>query len=244
MPRHVFPQHALLASILYHLLPGVGMTLFHSVTAPRLFQLGLPAVWGLLLGTLFIIIPLELGLLLYAGKQQTGRVTLRGILDHKPLPMRQFLWLIPLVFLASAILPGLGVAIEPWLRTEVFGWLPAWYSPSPAALAGATPALWITTAMLWFVSQVIAGPIVEELYFRGYLLPRVAYLGRWAPLFNAGLFALYHFWQPHALLTILLTSLPLAYAVWWKHNLYPSIIAHCSVNLLTFVLFFSGMFSR
>jgi hypothetical protein len=33
----------------------------------------------------------------------------------------------------------------------------------------------------------VIGPVVEELYFRGFLLPRMEGLGRWAPLVNVTL---------------------------------------------------------
>lgn len=89
--------------------------------------------------------------------------------------------------------------------------------------------------------MVIAGPIVEELYFRGYLLPRIAYLKGFAPLINALLFALYHFWQPYALFTVTLFALPLAYAVWWKRNVYLPIIVHCLTNLIMFIVPLAGV---
>ena len=38
--------------------------------------------------------------------------------------------------------------------------------------------------------------MVEELYFRGYLLPRISRLGAWAPLVNTVLFSLYHLFTP------------------------------------------------
>jgi AcrR family transcriptional regulator len=45
--------------------------------------------------------------------------------------------------------------------------------------------------------------VVEELYFRGYLLPRISRFGGWAPVINCCLFALYHFWQPFNLPSLL-----------------------------------------
>jgi membrane protease YdiL (CAAX protease family) len=38
--------------------------------------------------------------------------------------------------------------------------------------------------------------VVEEMYFRGYLLPRISRLGAWAPLVNTVLFSLYHLFTP------------------------------------------------
>ena len=55
---------------------------------------------------------------------------------------------------------------------------------------------WIVTLCAFFVLNGVIGPVVEELYFRGFLLPRMERLGRWAPLVNATLFSIYHFWSP------------------------------------------------
>jgi membrane protease YdiL (CAAX protease family) len=55
--------------------------------------------------------------------------------------------------------------------------------------------MWI----LGFIFVAIIGPLAEELNFRGYLLPILSKLGKWAPLVNFSLFILYYFWQPNAL---------------------------------------------
>lgn len=57
---------------------------------------------------------------------------------------------------------------------------------------------------------VILGPLIEELYFRGSLLPRLARFGFWAPLINVSLFSLYQFWTPWDVLTRVVILLPLA----------------------------------
>lgn len=71
--------------------------------------------------------------------------------------------------------------------------------------------------------------MVEELYYRGYLLPRVSRLGKWAPLINTVLFSLYHFtslWQNPSRI---IAFLPMVYAVWWKRNIYLGILVHCAL---------------
>ena len=78
----------------------------------------------------------------------------------------------------------------------------------------------------------IVGPVVEELFFRGYLLPRMAYLKKWAPFVNGTLFGLYHFWQPHNYLAIIGIGIILSYIVWRKKNVYLGIIIHCTLNIL------------
>ncbi len=238
-------QLPLATAVGLHLLPGACMALFFILTAPRLVQAGLPPVWGLLVGALLIIVPFELGILLYTGKQLTGRLSLRGSVVYRdPLALRQYLWLVPLVVLASFLLPGLVVLLEPFIRATLFGWLPTWFVAGPGQITAYPPAIRVVTLGLWIISMVIVGPAVEELYFRGYLLPRIARFKAAAPLFNVVLFALYHFWQPYAFLTITLFALPFAYVVWWKRNVYLSIIAHCTINFILCIGLFSGVFSR
>ena len=54
----------------------------------------------------------------------------------------------------------------------------------------------IFTLLLGLVLSGGVAPVVEEMYFRGCLLPRLSRLGRWAPVLNVTLFALYHLWTP------------------------------------------------
>jgi membrane protease YdiL (CAAX protease family) len=78
----------------------------------------------------------------------------------------------------------------------------------------------------------VAVPIAEELYFRGYLLPRLPARPAWAPLLSAALFSLYHFWLPWDLLGRIVALLPVVYAVQWKRNVYLSLLVHCLLNTL------------
>jgi uncharacterized protein len=86
--------------------------------------------------------------------------------------------------------------------------------------------------LVTLVLNGIAGPVVEELYFRGYLLPRIPVARLWAPLINVVLFSLYHFFSPWQNITRIVALMLLVYAVSWKRNLYLSILVHCSLNTL------------
>jgi membrane protease YdiL (CAAX protease family) len=77
----------------------------------------------------------------------------------------------------------------------------------------------------------IAGPVVEELYFRGYLLPRIARLGGWAPVLNMVLFSLYHFFTPWNNVGRIVALLPMVYATWWKRNIYLGMAVHVLWNI-------------
>lgn len=239
------PSFSVPALLALYLVPGVFVTIFYALSAPRFLQANLPAIWALLIGVLVIVVPLELGTMLVIGKGLTGRYSLRGVvLCNEPLGLRSYLWLVPCAILGAFLLPGLVVLLEPWIRATFFGWLPSWFSAGLTTLTTYPPVIQWTTVGLWLVSAVLVGPIVEELYFRGFLLPRTAGGGRVAPLINALLFALYHFWQPYAVLTIFLFVLPLAYIVWWRRNVYVSIVAHCVINGIALVSLLAGIVQR
>ena len=92
------------------------------------------------------------------------------------------------------------------------------------------------TLAAYFVLNGVVGPVVEELYFRGYLLPRMERLGRWAPLINVSLFSLYHFWSPWQVMARILGLGPMVYAVRWKRNVYLGMVVHCALNSLGVLL--------
>jgi hypothetical protein len=95
---------------------------------------------------------------------------------------------------------------------------------------------WTVTLVAFLVVNGLLGPIVEEVYFRGYLLPRMEWMGRWAPLVNVSLFSLYHFWSPWQLVARILGFGPTVYAVRWKRNVYLGMVVHCSLNTIAVVL--------
>jgi membrane protease YdiL (CAAX protease family) len=75
-------------------------------------------------------------------------------------------------------------------------------------------------------------PVVEEIYFRGFLLAKMESMGAVAPVANAFLFAIYHFYFPWNVPAIFLGFLPIAYAVWKRKNLAISVVTHMAINLL------------
>jgi hypothetical protein len=111
-------------------------------------------------------------------------------------------------------------------------------------IADDSRAVWTVTLVAFFVINGFVGPIVEELYFRGYLLPRMERMGRWAPLVNVSLFSLYHFWSPWQLVARILGFAPTVYAVRWKRNIYLGMVVHCTLNTIAVTLVASLIFGR
>lgn len=239
-PASVPLQMALGRSILLHLLPGALISLFYFLLGPTMMRAGYPPVAALFLGILLVLIPVELGYLLYLGRKRNARTSLTGIvLYREPLPWRNYALLVPALLLWGALWFGLRSPVESSLASSAFSWMPLWSLPATGLdqHAGIQQSALVTTFVAGIVLNGIAGPVVEELYFRGYLLPRISRLGNLgAAAFNVVLFSLYHFFSPWGNLTRILVFLPLVYVVARKQNIYLSIWTHCCWNTLAMLV--------
>jgi uncharacterized protein len=226
-------QHAIGRSVVLHLLPGALITLFFALTAPVARGLGFPSLLAILLAIPFVVIPFELGYLLREGMRRNGRLSLEGIVVYRePVPFWQFVLLVVGLFLWSAVGFGLIGLLDSTLVEALFRWLPDWFFLDEDLSGYARPVLLVTWA-LGLVANGLAAPVVEELYFRGYLLPRISRFGGWAPLINTVLFSLYHFFTPWQLLGRILALVPMVYVVWWRRNIYIGMAVHCLGNTVT-----------
>lgn len=229
-------------TIVLHLLPGALITAFIFLTAPVLIRFGFPPILSLYLAILLILIPFELGFLLYQGKKRNGRCSLDGIvLFRERTPIWQMIALIVGVFVWSGFVFSLLPQLDNLIAQTFFAWLPDWSFPANLIgdLSQYSNLALSVTIVAGFLLNGIAGPVVEELYFRGYLLPRLPASKKWAPLINILLFSLYHFFSPWQNFTRILAFLPLSYTVTWKRNIYISIWAHCLLNTAGMVIAFA-----
>ena len=64
--------HSTRRTLTLHLLPGALITAFYFIAAPLVMRAGYPSIMALLLAILLILIPFELGYLLYEGKRTLG----------------------------------------------------------------------------------------------------------------------------------------------------------------------------
>lgn len=227
-------QHPLGLSILLHLLPGVGLLLVPMLIMPLVQRWGFPPILAGSLSILLVLLPWEIGYLLYIGQQRNGTWSLADVVRYRePMPFWQYLLLVPLLifwfFMANSYwnqhLSTLATSLK---------WLPGWIvEPLPFEDTGTySTSILLTTALFRFVCSGLIAPIGEELYFRGYLLPRIERLGYWAPLLNLFLFAFQHLWTPLANPGRVLALFPLVYVVWWKRNIYLGLVVHLILNMI------------
>lgn len=231
-------QHSIQESILLHLFPGLAGTLVYIAIAPVLIANGYPSLLGILVSAVLVILPVELGILFYKARQIEGTFSLKEVVLYRvPLPKWQYV-LTPLVLVIWGFLAtGATSFLDELIANAWFSWLPEWYFIFDLSqFKGYAHSALLLTFWAGLLVNGFALPIVEELYFRGYLLPRLDRFGKWAPLLNVSLFSLYHFWTPWQALSRILWMLPWVYIVWRKQNLYLMMFAHCTANTLGWLL--------
>lgn len=239
MNQDQIEKHTTTQSVILHLLPGILVGCFYFLARQPVANMGYPSFFALLLAFAFILVPFELGYLLYQGKKKTGRFTLQEIISYrKSIPWWQyFVWPIIIVVVTGAIFKLLA-PVAAFLQERLFFWMPGL---NYGLDGNYSRTILIVTYSMFLIFNVFLAPLVEELYFRGYLLPRMK--GRFATLFHSFLFAAVHVFTPWMIITRTLGLLPLVFGV-KKKNIYIGIIAHIlgnSVEMATGIAFITKM---
>jgi hypothetical protein len=76
-------QHTLIESLLFHLAPGIMIGVGYLFIAPLTLKSGYPSVMALALAAILVLIPIELGLLLWFSKRRNGTWSLKGIVLYR-----------------------------------------------------------------------------------------------------------------------------------------------------------------
>lgn len=199
--------------------------------------------------TIFILFPFELGVVLWASKKKFGSYSLRSafVNQEKANWIRTLIYGILLFGFTGIVLFTIG-AFENQLT-----------SPISSKLAEITPDYFdwnnlenlrqypknilLLTFIIFGVFNILVGPIVEELYFRGFLTSKISNFGKWAPVIITVLFSLYHLWLPLQNLFRICAFFPAAYFAWKEKNIYISIVFHCLINLYSTTSFILAVIS-
>jgi membrane protease YdiL (CAAX protease family) len=230
MNQDQIEKHSTTQSVILHLLPGFLVGCFFLLARQPVANMGYPSIIALILAYAFILIPVELGFLFYQGKKKTGRFSLQGIISYRnPIPLWQYLVWVFVIFIAVGAIITLLKPLDVFLQERLFFWIPDINYGLDGYCSRKTL---IVTYTMCLIFVAFLAPLVEELYFRGYLLPRMK--GKFAPLLHSFLFAVQHVLEPWMIITRTLGFLPILFGV-KKKNIYIGIIVHILCNTVMLI---------
>jgi uncharacterized protein len=195
---------------------------------------GIDALFAFLLGIGVVIAPLELGYLALYAKRTTGSWNVLSAVDYRErLPRRRLALLATglaawmLVFITASQL-----VLDTWIAERFFTWVPDAILQMSAVEGGDAIGTGMLIVLLacFFIFNGFLGPVAEELYFRGHLLPRIDRFKSGAPVINSLLFSLYHLWTPWRWPQLVIGFLPMSWMAWRKRSVWLSLVAHIIVN--------------
>ncbi len=232
-------KHTFLQSIILHIFPGIIISFVYLSLGPILITSGFPPILGLFIAIIFVLIPIELGILFYFQRKQGKQLTDQSVIEYRDkLPNWQLIIIVIVLIGWGQMITGLFSGINNEIYTRYFSWFPEWANLGNllAELPKYSKNNLLITFGIGLLANGIAGPLVEEIYFRGYLLPRIPFGNRITPVVNIILFSLYHLFSPWENISRILAVLPLGYAVVWKRNILISIIVHCLNNSIGMIM--------
>ncbi|WP_112135343.1 CPBP family intramembrane glutamic endopeptidase [Glycomyces dulcitolivorans] len=233
-------KHSIPLSIALHLVPGGLIVAFYAlVGAPISRAIGAPIFAAWTIALIIVLFPLMFGLL-WLGKQKTGKYTMDGVVNYRGKPFsRGKITLIGIGFLLYMTIVSLSLApLDTWTYDHLFTWVTFESSGSSGTsyLDSYDKDLVLITLLFCGPFTGFLLPLIEEYYFRGFLLSRLPQLGRWAPLFNTVLFSIYHFWAIWTVPSKIIFLLPGVWFVWGKKDIRASIWMHPGSALLMTVV--------
>lgn len=198
---------------------------------------------------IIVLFPFEVGMVIKASKKEHGKYSLKSAFNHynKMSPLKIFIY----GFFLSGFAGVVSITIAPLenslfapLSDKIAQTMPQYFNWNNIEyLKQYSKEILLATCIVYFICNVIIGPIIEELFFRGYLTSKMSRFGNFSPLIITVLFSLYHFWLPFNNLFRICAFFPAAWMAWKKKNIYIIIVFHCLCNLLSTVSFIISVYS-
>lgn len=196
-----------------------------------------------------ILFPIEIGVVLKASKKEYGSYSLKSAFTNynKMSWWKIFLYgafLFAFAGIMSATVAPLENNLFALISNKLTQSIPVYFDWNNIEYIKQYPKdILLLTCVGYFILNVFVGPILEELFFRGYLTSKISRYGNFAPLIITILFSLYHFWLPFKNLFRIAIFFPAALIAWRQKNIYISIVFHCLCNLLATVSLIISVYS-
>ncbi len=210
---------------------------------------GIPSICLFLIVFIFTLLPFELGVVLYTNKKQNGKFGLKIALtnNEKQKWWKTLLWGIALFAFAGIISFTLG-EVENKLTADLSSWLFSklgeYFNWNNFELIKTySKEILIFTSIFYIITNAFVFPVVEEIYFRGYLTNNLQKQGLYVPVVVSVLFSLYHLWLPFNNV-FRITIFVIAYVITYKRkDIGIAVVFHCLCNLFSSVSFIVSIFN-
>ena len=223
------------------ILPSAVATALYIIAG--IFFQGIPALDLFLVIVMFTLFPFEIIIVLSANRKEYGTYALQTAFSNN----EQMEWW--KIFLYGFVLFGFAgimtVTVQPlenwfmWgLSDKLYALLPPYFNWNNMELIKLYPkGILIFTGVFYIVLNGLIYPIIEEIYFRGYLTDRLKRYGMLAPIIVTVAFSLYHWWLPFNNIFRICAFGVAAIVTYKKKNIYISMVFHCLCNLFSSVSF-------
>lgn len=210
------------------LAPGLVMLLLIFILSSPIFGINFPIFISVFLSFVIGHIPIDLGILKFFAWKENKKIK-DLILFRNKTPLKKMIpaIIIPLILAIIAFGFIKPIELKFW---ESFVSLPDLFRIEDTNFREMKYLK--LTVIMFFIFDTSLGPIVEEIYFRGFLLPRMGVFGKFAPLVNSVIFSVYHFFSPRQNITRIVGVTPMAYSVWKNKDIKIGAITHCSLNFI------------
>ena len=238
-------RHSWGQTVLLHLLPGIPIALaFWGVGWAMQDNFGWMAIYSLTIVAVLVEFPLLMVLTRYLVHRERAKGLLAE--NEKGIPFRRkqpvWIWVLAsvLIVLAAVInmaaTPPLTLPLQA-LQDAAPDWAVIGFDPSVFVRAiSASPAFFWLMWIASFPALMLAGGIVQEYYFRGYLLPRMPKVGVATPIVNAFLFSVFHFTSPWGIIARLPFVLIFSLMAWWRKSINIAIWIHAGMGGVLFLM--------
>jgi membrane protease YdiL (CAAX protease family) len=129
-------------------------------------------------------------------------------------------------FITLPYLQWIAMPIREWTRSIEFLAMPEY-----SIFLGGEGGLY-SFPLTALIPLLIGNFVGEELYYRGYLMKKTAFLGRWNWSVSGFLFGIYHFWQAEQTWPLAIPAMIFTLMMVWRKDIYVVIILHALLNIV------------
>lgn len=229
------------------ILPSAVFTALYA--AIGIFWRQVPSMALFFILALLTLFAFEIGVMLFANKKEYGKYGFHvAFSGQEKLPLWKILLYGALLFGFAGLMMITVMPLENMLLSGISAKLsavtPAYFDWENIELMKQFPkGILIFTSVFYIIFNSFVCPIIEEIYFRGYLTNKLERYGLAAPIIVAVVFSLYHWWLPFNNIFRICIFGVVAVVAYKKKNIYISMVFHCLCNLFSSISFAVALLS-